>query len=101
MSHRSRDSSRLASLLRSGALLLMLLARGALLWFVVPLSLAWWMIALPINALTQRPRVGVSQAIGWADLNLVALLTFGRQAPFISWSQASKVTHRVSLLDPA
>jgi hypothetical protein len=101
MNYRSRDSSQPTSLLKSGALILMLLVRGVLLWIVVPISVAWWLIGLPINALTRRPLVGLSQAIGWADLNLIALLTLGHQTPFVSWSQASKVTHRVGWLDPA
>lgn len=82
-------------------LLLILLARGVLLWIVVPISVGWWLVATPIDALSGRPHVRLAQTIGWADLNLIALLTLGRMTPFVSWSQASKVDHRVSLVDPA
>jgi hypothetical protein len=82
-------------------LLLILLVRGVLLWIVVPISIGWWLLATPIDALTGRPHVRLAQTIGWADLNLIALLTLGRLVPFVSWSQASKVEHRVSLVDPA
>jgi hypothetical protein len=79
----------------------MLLVRGVLLWVVIPASAIWWLIAITVNALMRRPYVSVGQAIGWADFNLMALLTLGRLNPFVSWSKASKVEHRVSLLDPA
>lgn len=82
-------------------LLLILLVRGVLLWIVVPISIAWWLVATPIDAVTGRRHVRLAQTIGWADLNLIALLTLGRMTPFVSWSQASKVEHRVSLVDPA
>ncbi len=79
----------------------MLLVRGALLWIVVPVSAGWWLIAIPIGAMRGKPYVGLPQTIGWADLNLIALLTLGRLTPFVGWSQASKVDHRVTLVDPA
>lgn len=79
----------------------MLLVRGVLLWVVIPASVIWWLIAIPVNALMRKPYVSLGQTIGWADLNLMALLTLGRLNPFVSWSNASKVEHRVSLIDPA
>jgi hypothetical protein len=48
-----------------------------------------------------KPYVGLAQTIGWADLNLIALLTLRRLTPFVGWSQASKVKHRVNLVDLA
>jgi len=83
-----------------GAILL-LLVRGVLLWVVVPVASGWWLIAIPFDAMRRRSRVGFSQAIGWADLNLIATLTLGRMTPFVRWSEASKVEHRISLIDPA
>jgi hypothetical protein len=79
----------------------MLLVRGVLLWIVVPVFAVWWLLASPIDALRNKPHVGLFQTIGWADLNLIALLTLARQTPFVSWSLASKVEHRVSWIDPA
>lgn len=98
----SADSSRQQpSILVQIALLIMLLVRGVLLWIVVPVAAVWWLIAIPVDAIVRKPYVGLGQTIGWADLNLIALLTLGHSAPFVSWSQASKVKHRVSIIDPA
>ena len=82
-------------------LLLMLLVRGVLMWIVVPVSAGWWLIAIPIGAMRGKPYVGLPQTIGWADLNLIALLTLRRLTPFVGWSQASKVQHRLNLVDLA
>jgi hypothetical protein len=79
----------------------MLLVRGVLSWIVVPVSAGWWLIAIPIGAMRGKPYVGLAQTIGWADLNLIALLTLRRLTPFVGWSQASKVKHRVNLVDLA
>jgi len=87
--------------LRFIGLVLMLLVRGVLLWVVIPASAIWWLTAIPVNALMRKQYISLGQTIGWADLNLMALLNLGRLNPFVSWSKASNVEHRVSLIDPA
>ncbi len=79
---------------------LMLLVRGVLLWLVIPASAVWWLLAAPIRRLRGKRLVGLGQTIGWADLNLIAVLTLGR-SPFVPWSRVLEVEHRVGLADPA
>jgi len=81
--------------------LLLLFARGILLWIVVPLSAVWWLLTMPVRQVRRKAHVSLAQTIGWADLNLIAALTLGRAARFVGWSRASEVQHRVSWIDPA
>jgi len=81
-------------------ILLMLVVRGVLLWVVIPLSDVWWLLTEPARVANGKPHVGLAETIGWANLNLVAVLTLGRLTPFTSWSRVSEVEHRISLIDP-
>jgi hypothetical protein len=89
------------------AVLVMLLFRGVLLWLVVPLAALVGVVVKPYRRMMGRP-VKTGQVIGWADLNLVALLErgvlrplFSDPQPFVPWAEVAQVTHRVNfLLDP-
>ena len=83
--------------------LALLLARGLLLWLVLPLTCLWWLLGLP---LWRRRSVTLAQLMGWTDLNLIACLERGPLRIFIrnplkwiSITDASRVDHRVNLLD--
>jgi hypothetical protein len=78
---------------------ILLVVRGALLWVVIPAATVWWLLAMLARGIRRRRYVGLGQTIGWADLNLLAVLRLGR-SPFVSWSKVPMVNHRVSLIDP-
>ena len=77
--------------------------RGVLLWVVIPLAFCAWIPA----AFWLRPRgIGFGQFLGWADLNLVALLgrvilrpLFHSPPPWVPAREMPQVTHRVTALD--
>lgn len=80
----------------------LLLVRGVALWLVVPCVI----LAYPIIVLRRRATLG--QALGWADLNLIAFLqrclprkAFTTRLAFVPWREAGTVTHRIGMTDPA
>jgi len=84
----------------------LLAVRGLLLWLVVPLAFLLWLLLTPIRALRHRSFVSPSKVIGWADLNLIAVVgqilirPFDRPTSFTPWSGMASVDHRVSVVDP-
>lgn len=81
----------------------LLIIRGVALWLVVPVSVLTYPA---IRVLGNR--VTVAQTMGWADLNLIALLqrafprrAFPNRVSFVGWRAMASVTHRISLIDPA
>jgi hypothetical protein len=83
---------------------LLLIARGLLLWIVGPTVAVCWLLGLP---LWRRRGVGFGQLLGWADLNLLAGLTrsvfrpvIRQTLPWTPLADAAAVTHRVGILDP-
>lgn len=83
--------------------LALLLARGVLLWLVIPLAALAWLIGLPF---WRKREARMEQLIGWSDLNLIAFLQRGPFRLFIrnplKWtpaSEVSRVEHRVTLFD--
>lgn len=91
------------SLVRVLGGLLLLSARGLLLWVLIPAAVLAWLVT---RAAGRRETLG--QVLGWADLNLIASLqrilprplVASRQA-FVPWREVSRVTHRIRALDPA
>jgi len=85
---------------------MLLAVRGLLLWLVVPLAFLLWLLLTPIRALRHRSFVSPSKVIGWADLNLIAVVgqilirPFGRPVGFTPWSEMASVDHHVSVIDP-
>lgn len=83
--------------------LLLLTARGLLLWLVIPVATLGWLVS---QLASNREPLG--QVLGWADLNLIAslqrvlpgFLVASRQ-PFVPWRDVRTVTHRIRILDPA
>lgn len=84
--------------------LLVLFARGVLLWVVVPIaSLVWVLVAIRLR----RRGVTFGQYLGWVDVNLVAFLqrTLFRpvvrsRTPFVPPLEIPSVSHRLHPLDP-
>jgi hypothetical protein len=84
--------------------LALLLVRGLLLWFVVPVVAIIWLVLWP---LFRRSHVSLGALLGWADLSLIAalhrsLLRIGTPTP-LDWTalrDVSTLTHRISILDP-
>lgn len=60
--------------------LILLCFRGVLLWTVIPVGILCWSVGWP---LWRRQRVGLGQLLGWADLNLDALLYRSVVLPFV------------------
>jgi hypothetical protein len=83
----------------------LLLARGVLLWIVVPLAFVCWLVlAIPLR----RRGVTLGKFLGWVDLNLVALLGRTILRPIVrtplDWVPVSgmpEVRHRLRAQDPA
>lgn len=81
--------------------LLLLVIRGALLWFLVPVGFAAWLLTV---LWTRRPP---GQFLGWLDWNFVVLLQRTVLRPFfpiptVNWVSArgmSTVEHRIGVLD--
>jgi len=81
-----------------------LLARGLLLWLVVPVTFALWLVGLRH---WRRRGVGLGKLLGWADLNLIAGLQRSVFRPVVrqplDWTPlagAPGVTHRIRISDP-
>jgi hypothetical protein len=80
--------------------------RGILLWIVVPAAICVWLLVLPGRAAFRRPYLRAGKVIGWADLNVSAILAqillrpVGGPVAFVPWSQIDAVQHRVSWIDP-
>ncbi len=84
-----------------------LLVRGVLLWVLVPVVSVAWVLSFPLARLLGH-RVALGQALGWADLNMTALLQRGlptavlsKRLPFVPWREMGQVSHRIQMLDPA
>jgi len=80
--------------------------RGILLWILIPSAICLWLVVLPGRAVFRRSYLRVGQVIGWADLNVSAVLAqillrpVGGSVAFVPWSQIDAVKHRVSWIDP-
>jgi len=81
-----------------------LLARGLLLWLVVPVTLALWLVGVWH---WRRRGVHLGELLGWADLNLIAGLQRSVLRPvvrqplgWITLGGATGVTHRIGIADP-
>lgn len=84
---------------------ILLVARGVLLWLVVPGSVLCWLAGWPY---WRSRHATLGQLLGWADLNLVAGLQRGPLRPLVSnpvpWTplrNLPQVTHRLRAVDPA
>ena len=95
------DSERRNSILGG---VLILLARGLLLWVVVPVATLAWMVAFPW---LHRRGVRFLQYLGWIDLNLIAFLQRFVFRPLVRWPidfvsarEMSLVVHRLRAIDP-
>ena len=82
--------------------LALLLVRGILLWIIIPIGFALWLLAL---SWTVRP--GLGEFLGWLDLNLIAALhramvrpLNGSRAEFVPARLIQTVTHRIHVVDP-
>lgn len=83
----------------------LLMIRGLLLWVAVPLGVV---LGLAVWPLLRAKGVGLSQFLGWFDLNLIALIehtllrVFVRNPwPWTPFRVMPDVTHRIGPLDPA
>lgn len=84
--------------------LLILLARGILLWLVVPIaSPVWVFLAIRLR----RNGITFVQYLGWVDLNLIALLQRIVFRPLVRWptpyvpsTAMPSVKHRLRLNGP-
>jgi hypothetical protein len=93
--------------LRAASALALLVVRGLLLWILIPLGLAVWLLSFGWGA-----RVALGAFLGWLDLNLLAALQrallhpIGGQLPvprieFVPAHRIQSVSHRVQLVhDP-
>jgi len=92
--------------LEAVAWFVLLAVRGLLLWLVVPLAFMLWLLLTPMRAILHRSFVAPGKVIGWADLNLTAVVgqilirPFDRTVGFTPWSGMALVDHRVSVIDP-
>lgn len=84
--------------------LLVLFARGLLLWVVVPVAACGWVFVA--SRLRQRG-VTFGQFLGWVDLNLIATLQRTIFRPFVRQPaervpvvEMHRVTHRLRVIDP-
>jgi len=59
---------------------ILLVARGVLLWLVVPAAVLGWLVGWPY---WNRRNATFGQVVGWADLNLVAALQRGPLRPLV------------------
>lgn len=85
--------------------LLLLITRGALLWVVVPTAILCWILGWPY---WRQRHATLGHVLGWADLNLVAVLERGplrllviNPRPWTPFSDLPHVTHRLRAIDPA
>lgn len=84
--------------------LLVLIARGVLLWLVVPSASVIW---LAVGFRLRERGVSFFQYLGWIDLNLIAFLQRGvfrfavrSPAGFVPSRDMPSVTHRLRTIDP-
>lgn len=85
--------------------LVLLIARGLLLWVVIPLMVVSWVLGRPY---WRGKGASLGQLLGWADLNLIASLQRGPLRPLVTnpvaWRtvrEVSNTTHRLRAVDPA
>ena len=82
--------------------LALLLARGILLWIIIPIGFTLWLLVFSWTV-----RLGLGEFLGWLDLNLIAALHRAMVRPF-NWSRVEfvparliqTVTHRIHVVDP-
>ncbi|MGH2617240.1 MAG: hypothetical protein ACRDJC_18560 [Thermomicrobiales bacterium] len=81
------------------ASLVLLTARGILLWLTVPIAFATWLI---VFAWRLPARVSLGECVGWFDLNLSAVLmlalTSTSTVRFVPWRDMPGQLHRVKLV---
>jgi hypothetical protein len=96
----------MTNVLAAAAALLFLCLRGILLWLVIPIACCVWLVILVARLILSKPYLALGKIVGWADLNLSAVLgqvllrPLGHRLPFTPWSQVNQVSHRVRLADP-
>jgi hypothetical protein len=81
----------------------MLMARGLLLWLLIPLGFLAWVLGSPWFLLKH---ISLGQFLGWLDFNLFVALQRGPLRPFIAeprveWMPGSKMAqteHRIRIL---
>jgi len=86
-----------------GALLLLLI-RGTLLWFLIPLAALVWMLTLEW---ARRKGASLGAFLGWMDINMNFLLGRGPLRPFfrgltftwVPFAERAGVTHRIGKWD--
>lgn len=85
--------------------LALLVIRGLLLWVVVPLAVASWLVGWPF---WRRNGSSLGNLLGWADLNLIASIERSVLRPFVrkplSWvtvNDIPNVDHEISFTDLA
>lgn len=85
--------------------LIILLVRGVLLWLVVPLAFLFWLIGW---LHWHRRRVSLGKMLGWADVNLIAVIQRSLLRPLVRYplartplAELPTVTHRIRTIDPA
>jgi hypothetical protein len=84
-----------------GALALLLI-RGIVLWILIPIGFALWLLIFSWTA-----RVGLGGFLGWLDLNLIAALHRvmvrpfnGSKVEFVPLGTIQSVAHRIRFVDP-
>jgi hypothetical protein len=82
--------------------LALLLARGILLWVIIPIGFALWLLVF-----SWRARLGLGEFLGWLDLNLIAALHRvmvrpfnGSRVEFVPAGLIQAVRHRIHVVDP-
>ena len=82
--------------------LALLLARGILLWIIIPIGFALWLLVFSWTA-----RLGLGEFLGWLDLNLIAALHRvmvrpfnGSRFEFVPVRLIPTVRHRIHVVDP-
>ena len=82
--------------------LALLLARGILLWIIIPIGFALWLLVFSWTV-----RLGLGEFLGWLDLNLIAALHRamvrpfnGSRVEFVPARLIQTVTHRIRVVDP-
>ncbi len=99
-------SRRLGNGLEAITRFVLLVVRGWLLWLVMPIAFLVWLVMSPIRLTLPKPYITPRKLIGWADMNLCAVIgqvlvrPFGRRSDFTPWSRVLSVEHRVSIIDP-
>lgn len=61
-------------------------------WLVIPIAFLGWLVISPIRLALGKPYITPGKLIGWADMNLTAMIAqvlarpFGLMSEFTPWS---------------